>query len=231
MTASSGQSEFQQLVLIAFFFSLPFFLSSSLMPPKPSGIFLMPGTPASKKKKKAPISVAPKSAPAPPVLTGVYLGRNHNRDIVSEFQQEYADPEKLRTELAALVKKHLRPLAPSTLRKHDRTRRVWLAFFEWLYKSADKANATLAENAEFPPTNELKLLIGNLAKKGRSGLQMANVTGWSYHTACNFIHSIEGMVSFFFFSLASFLFLTNFWILREDVTIQRRQQSHSASIC
>ena len=100
--------------------------------------------------------------------------------------------------IGSRVKKHLRPLAPSTFRKHERTRRVGLAYFQWLYGDADKANATLAEDAELPPIEELKVLVGNLAKKGRSGLNMGFGT-WSYHTARNFVRSIEGMVSIFFF--------------------------------
>jgi len=91
-------------------------------------------------------------------------------------------------------KKHLRPLASSTLKKYDRARCLWLTYFEWLYASPEKAHATLAEDAELPPTQELKMLVGNLAKKGCSGLRMS-LTGWSYHTARDFVRSIEGMVS------------------------------------
>jgi hypothetical protein len=103
-----------------------------------------------------------------------------------------------------LVKKHLWPLAPSTLKKYDRVCRLWLTYFHWLYDDADKANATLAKDAELPLIKELKLFIGNLARKGCLGLQMSDVTGWSYHTAHHFVLSIEGMVSLFWLC---FLFL------------------------
>jgi hypothetical protein len=84
----------------------------------------------------------------------------------------------------------------------------------------------LAEDAEFPPIQELKLFIGNLAKKGRSGLQMA-VSGWSFHTARDFILSMEGMVSpsWLFFFLP---FSANFESLRGDVIAQKQYQGKSA---
>ena len=166
------------------------------MPPK-GGPFLVPSSPALKKKKgKAPISIPAKSAPAAPVLTGIYTGRNCKCNIIQEFQEEYADPEKLWAELAALVKKHLWPLAPSTLHRYNRVCWLWLAFFQWLYHDINKANVTLAENAEYPPVQELKLFIKNLATKGCSGLKIESFSGWSYHTTHGFVLSIEGMVSF-----------------------------------
>jgi hypothetical protein len=151
--------------------------------------------------------VAPKSAPATPVVTGNYSGKNRRRNIVSEFEAEYSDRTKLQAELAALAQRHLRPLAPSTLKKYDRARRLWLTYFGWLYGDADRANETLAQEAELPPVAELKLFVGSLAKKGRSGLQMA-VSGWSFHTARSFVLSIEGMVSCLFLS-SSFMLTLN----------------------
>ena len=198
------------------------------MPPKRRGVFLVPGTPVSKKKlaAKPPISVAPKSAPAPPVITGDYSGKNRKRNIVNEFQAEYADPAKLQLDLAALAKRHLKPLAASTLSKYDRARRLWLTYFKWLYSSAEKANATLAEDAKFPPIAEVKVFIGHLAKKGRSGLQMS-LSGWSFHTARGFVLSIIGMVSC---CLISFFFLCSSQFLRGGVTTQNQYQRQTVMI-
>jgi hypothetical protein len=191
------------------------------MPSKRCGVFLVLGTPASKKKlaAKPPISVASKSVPAPPVVTGDYSGKNGKRNIVNEFQAEYADPAKLQLDLAALAKRHLKPLAASTLKKYDRARRLWLTYFEWLYGSAEKAHATLAEDAKFPPIAEVKVFIGHLAKKGRSGLKMS-LSGWSFHTARGFVLSIIGMVSCRPISFS--LLLCSPRILRGGVTKQNQ---------
>jgi hypothetical protein len=47
---------------------------------------------------------------------------------------------------------------------------LWLAYFQWLYNGVNKANVTLAQDAEYPLVKELKVFIGNLAKKGCLGL-------------------------------------------------------------
>jgi hypothetical protein len=51
-----------------------------------------------------------------------------------------------------------------------RVHQLWLAYFQWLYNGVNKANVTLAQDAEYPPVKELRVFIGNLARKGCSGL-------------------------------------------------------------
>ena len=190
-----------QIKLVVFKRALPFFFPPTTMPPKRRGVFLLPGTPASK-KKTAPILVPAKSVPAPPLVTGDYSGKNGRYNIINEFQAEYVDPEKLRADLAALATRHLKPLAALTLKRYNRVHRLWLVYSKWLYGSAEKANATLAEDAKFPPAAEVKMFVGHLAKKGHSGLKMS-LSGWS--TARGFVLSIIGMVSC---QLGFFLMLT-----------------------
>ena len=118
------------------------------MPPKRRGVFLIAGT--------------SKSAPAPPIITSDYSRKNRKCNIVNEFQAKYADPAKLQLDLATLAKRHLKPLAASTLSKYNRACWLWLTYFEWLYGSAEKTNATWAEDAKFPSITEVKVFIGYL---------------------------------------------------------------------
>ncbi|KAJ7152883.1 hypothetical protein C8R46DRAFT_478045 [Mycena filopes] len=176
--------------------------------------FVAPGSPATRlvaqlrakppKKKKAPAN----KPPAPPVPAGPAPGTidpvtgfittatstgRRRRDLTAEIQTQFANVAAMVTTTETFDRVHFRPIALSTQEKLDIAKRLWTEWFTLLYASVEKAEATLAKDAPFPPLAEVKHFIYFLATKGKSGLGVEQ-GGWSMHTTRTFLGRIFSML-------------------------------------
>ncbi|KAH7917359.1 hypothetical protein BV22DRAFT_1135479 [Leucogyrophana mollusca] len=81
-------------------------------------------------------------------------------------------------------RRHVRPLAPNSIRKHNDAKRLWLAFFGRLLRP-EGAEATLQKDAPLPPLAHVKKFFHFVATNTVSGLGLGK--GWTNRTTTIFI--------------------------------------------
>ncbi|KAJ7181488.1 hypothetical protein C8R43DRAFT_271764 [Mycena crocata] len=166
--------------------------------------FVVPGTPARNAlaRKKPQSSTSPaKAGPIDPVTGFLSVAAppksglgSRRRDLTAQIVAEFPTAGAMALATDAFDRLHLRPIAISTQKKLDIAKRAWLEWFTQLYRSVEKANATLVRGAPFPPLQQVKQLLHFMATKGASGLGIAGVTGWSMSTTRIFAGRVINML-------------------------------------
>ncbi|KAF4612404.1 hypothetical protein D9613_004290 [Agrocybe pediades] len=150
--------------------------------------------PARKKspKKKSADAQPANDQPADNQPADAQPAKKRFRDFAAQLNVRFSDPEKLKQEIELLAQFTPRLIAPSTQYYYDRIKRMYLVFFEWLYQSRAKAEATLEKGADLPPITHLKLFIKSAAETGGSIFE-PNKKGWSWVTTRSFISGMRSM--------------------------------------
>ncbi|KAJ7634357.1 hypothetical protein FB45DRAFT_1025305 [Roridomyces roridus] len=100
------------------------------------------------------------------------------RDLSAELARDFPTDDALHAAISEFDRRHLKPIAPPTQRKHDHSKGLWIEYFAHLYKDKEKAKKTLESQAPFPPLEEVKMFIYFCATRGSSRL---GIPGINHH--------------------------------------------------
>ncbi|KAJ7702666.1 hypothetical protein B0H17DRAFT_1176044 [Mycena rosella] len=146
------------------------------------GGFRIPGSPARealerKKKKAAPASTTLPVPGSTDALTGFVnvaapprSGRgSRGRNLTAQIAAAFPSATAMAAATDAFDRVHLRPISIATERNHTLAKRLWLDWFTQLYRSADKAAATLKEGRRLPPARRGKAVLPLSGDQGALG--------------------------------------------------------------
>ncbi|KAI0072808.1 hypothetical protein K474DRAFT_327750 [Panus rudis PR-1116 ss-1] len=135
------------------------------------------------------LAVPKKSSRSEPRKKGV-----GQRDFLGQLDKLYPSREAMQQATALFDRIFSRPLRPARKRAHDNARRLWILFFTKLYESEEKAEATMAPNAPFPPLPEVLQFINAVVTTASAHPSFqSSKPGWSLRKAYDFVGIISAM--------------------------------------